>query len=206
MSNPITNANIPTIPDWHSRGYLPHVENKQLQMVTFRLYDSIPKAILNKWKENVIAESNIDVINKLQNQIMEYDDNGYGCCFLKIFSIARLSEYTLLRDDGSEYDLIRWCIMPNHIHTLINVKQGHTVYGIVQKWKPVIAHKANTILNRHGRFWMPEYHDRYIRDDNHLSKAVQYIDNNPVKAGLAQLPTDWRWSSAGYLDFISRTH
>ena len=66
MSNPITNANIPTFPDWHSRGYLPHVENKQLQMVTFRLYDSIPKAILNKWKENVIAESNIDVINKLQ--------------------------------------------------------------------------------------------------------------------------------------------
>ena len=197
------NQNTYLIPDWHSRGYLPHVENKRLQMITFRLYDSVPKSLLDKWKENEKAENNTDIINKLQKLILEYDDNGYGCCFLKNPLIAELSERTLLIGDGNKYDLLRWCIMPNHIHSLINVKDGQSVSNIVQAWKSAIAHKANIILQRHGRFWMHEYHDRYIRDDNHLAKAIQYIDNNPVKAGLAQMPSDWRWSSEGYMDYKS---
>ena len=187
------------IPDWHSRGYLPHVENMRLQMVTFRLYDTVPQKVLERWKEDEIAEDNKETISKLQKLILEYDDNGYGSCLLQNPLIAELSERTLLYDDGKKYDMVRWCIMPNHVHVLINVKDGRSVSDIVQTWKSVISHKANKILQRQGHFWMHEYHDRYIRDEIHLSKAIQYIDNNPVKAGLAQIPSDWRWSTAGYM-------
>jgi len=45
--------------------------------------------------------------------------------------------------------------------------------------------------------WHREYWDRYTRDERHYSKAVEYIHGNPVKAGLAQRPEDWPWSSAG---------
>jgi putative transposase len=44
--------------------------------------------------------------------------------------------------------------------------------------------------------WHREYWDRYIRDENHLQQAVKYIDENPVKAGLAAKPEDWLWGSA----------
>ncbi len=47
-----------------------------------------------------------------------------------------------------------------------------------------------------SRFWHREYWDRYIRNERHFRQAVQYIHENPVKAGLATKAEDWRWSSA----------
>ena len=43
---------------------------------------------------------------------------------------------------------------------------------------------------------MREYHDRRIRDEAHLNRAIVYIETNPVKAGLCERPEDWPWSSA----------
>jgi REP element-mobilizing transposase RayT len=40
--------------------------------------------------------------------------------------------------------------------------------------------------------------DRYIRNERHYRKAVEYIENNPVKAGLCATPADWPWSSAAF--------
>lgn len=44
--------------------------------------------------------------------------------------------------------------------------------------------------------WQLEYWDRFIRDEKHFFTAKQYIENNPVKAGLVAKAEDWRWSSA----------
>jgi len=46
------------------------------------------------------------------------------------------------------------------------------------------------------RFWNREYWDRFIRDENHFLKAIEYIHMNPVKAGLASKADQWKWSSA----------
>jgi hypothetical protein len=58
------------------------------------------------------------------------------------------------------------------------------------------SHEANRMLNRQGQFWQEEYHDRYIRDEQHLECSVRYIEMNPVKAGLCRSPEDWPFSSA----------
>jgi hypothetical protein len=50
------------------------------------------------------------------------------------------------------------------------------------------------------RVWMPDYWDRYIRDEKHLHSLIDYIHNNPVKAGLCQKETDWLWSSAYFVN------
>jgi hypothetical protein len=62
--------------------------------------------------------------------------------------------------------------------------------------KSYTAHTANQILGRSGDFWFREYHDRFIRDDRHFRNTVNYIERNPVKAGLVDRPEKWRWSSA----------
>ena len=43
--------------------------------------------------------------------------------------------------------------------------------------------------------WMREYWDRFIRDEKHLAAAIEYIHENPVKAGLCRHAVDWPWSS-----------
>ncbi|MCM8526455.1 MAG: hypothetical protein NE327_08070, partial [Lentisphaeraceae bacterium] len=45
--------------------------------------------------------------------------------------------------------------------------------------------------------WQREYWYRFIRDENHFEKAVEYIHENPTKAGLTKSSHDWLWSSAG---------
>jgi REP element-mobilizing transposase RayT len=43
---------------------------------------------------------------------------------------------------------------------------------------------------------MLEYHDRFIRNEAHFRNAVQYIEENPVKAGLSRGAADWPFGSA----------
>ncbi len=43
-----------------------------------------------------------------------------------------------------------------------------------------------------------DYFDRYMRDDDHLARTVEYVEQNPVKAGLVASKEAWPWSSAQF--------
>ena len=49
---------------------------------------------------------------------------------------------------------------------------------IIHSWKSYTALKANQILNRKGKFWMADYYDRYIRNEQHFFSVIRYIQNN----------------------------
>ena len=185
---------------WHYRGILPHLEQQKVQVLTFRLYDSVPSNIIKEWKillsQKKGIDGNLSQINRLKKQIDQYEDAGHGKCFLQDSKIAKIMEDTLFYNEGKKYNLIRWCIMPNHVHVLMEVFDNVTISSIMYQWKSYTAHQANAVLKRDGIFWMQEYHDRFVRDIDDFCNVVNYIDNNPVKAGLAQAPSDWRWSSA----------
>lgn len=193
----------------HSRGYLPHIENKQIQFVTFRLFDSVPKKVIQQWKlllgnekEKVKNESFQEEL-RLRQLIDQYEDAGYGQCFLNDGKVASIVEHALKHFDKKRYTLLRWCIMPNHVHVLIDLETGCTLSTILRTWKSFTAHEANRLLDRSGPFWMTDYYDRYIRTAEHFMSAVAYIDNNPVKAKLCKTPDGWRWkTSPEYLDRI----
>ncbi|WP_264516648.1 transposase [Luteolibacter rhizosphaerae] len=86
--------------------------------------------------------------------------------------------------------------MPNHVHALISM-EGRSLGSIVQTWKGASAAAINKQLDRRGTLWMPDYHDRFIRDADHFHDARIYIRRNPVKAGLCLEPQLWPLSSAG---------
>ncbi|MBF0291936.1 MAG: transposase [Nitrospinae bacterium] len=86
--------------------------------------------------------------------------------------------------------------MPNHVHALFTPCVGHAMFSILQSWKSFTAKEAKKELGLEGKFWQPEYFDRTIRNQRHFAIAHEYIENNPVKAGLVAKPHDWPWSSA----------
>lgn len=118
--------------------------------------------------------------------------------------------------DGNTYELIAYTIMPNHVHmvfTPINVgrfsesptsgRNGVSTYivaKILQDLKKYTSHECNKILNRSGAFWQHESYDHVVRDEDELSRIVEYVLNNPVKAGLVDKWEDWKWS---YCKFVS---
>lgn len=134
----------------------------------------------------------------LQRRIERYLDQGYGEAFLKVPEVAKMVQDSLLKFDGSRYRLYSWVVMPNHVHCLMTRSEEYELSDILHSLKSFTSHEANKILNRHGQFWIEDYFDRYIRDQQHFERTVQYIENNPVKAGLCREPGDWPYSSAWF--------
>jgi REP element-mobilizing transposase RayT len=182
---------------WCSRGYLPHFDQPGLvQGITFRLWDSLPSHVV----ESLIQEHKQITDAAKRARIESYLNTGHGACYLRDPRIGRLVENALLHFDGARYRMIAWVVMPNHVHTLIETIEGYPLHTILHSWKSYTANKANQILGRRGRFWFPEYFDRYIRDERHFANAVRYIHENPVKAGLVERPEEWPFSSARLLE------
>ncbi len=183
-----TPAHPKELPDVRDRGYLPHFENRAIQFITFRLFDSVPKELIEEWKM-VLAKENdtegsTDVARHMHKLVDRFEDSGYGQCFLADSRVADMMEQALKHDDGKKYDLISYCIMPNHVHVMISVYEGVSLPSILHTWRSYSAHEANKILERNGDFWMKDYYDRYIRDARHYTAVAQYIKDNPAKAGL----------------------
>ena len=188
-------------PRWYSRGYLPHFDNNEkIQSITFRLADSLPREKLEALEEqlNLMPEEKRSLVRR--KKIEQWLDSGIGCCALRNPDVAEVIQETLLKFDGERYRLIAWCIMPNHVHTVI--EPGERLGKIIQSWKSftgrwAMMNNAKLGLGVPGKgFWMREYWDRYIRNESHLKSVIDYIHNNPVSAGLCGSPEEWTWSSA----------
>jgi REP element-mobilizing transposase RayT len=173
------------------------------QHVCFHLFDSLPQSLLTRWRdelrqdESKARDRNIDTQSEWRRRIHDALDKGYGSCFLRDNRLAEIVETALLHFDGQRYAVHAWCVMPNHVHTLFTPLAGFKMSEIVHSWKSFTANECNKVLGRSGKFWEREPFDRYIRNQRHFQNAVVYIEGNPVKAGLCEDPTDWRWSSAG---------
>ena len=186
---------------WKSRGYLPHYDEKGCyQSITFRLIDSVPQRLIKQFREELDQVDQKFINFEMQQKIEGALSKGMGACSLQYDELAVLMEETLLRFDSERYDLIAWCIMPNHVHVLIKTKAN--LSKIVQSWKSYVGKYALKnkekfdLATNQKEFWLREYWDRYIRDENHLLNTINYIHQNPVKAKLCERRVDWRWSSS----------
>ncbi|MEO7993811.1 MAG: transposase [bacterium] len=183
-------------PAWRTRGYLPHIDRPGLiQMVTWRLADSMSAERRRDWE----LLMNHPELAESRRKIQAYLDLGYGNCWLQNPAVAQVIQELLVAQDGIPYKLYAWVIMPNHVHVLVETMPGNSLGTIVKKWKGASARICNQLLGRTGEFWYREYYDRYIRDSDHFARAVQYIHENPVVAGLVKLAAEWPWSSAARL-------
>jgi len=207
---------------WHERGYLPHCDFPDLvQFVTFRLLDSMPASRRGEWEHLLKTEE----VRERRLRLEEYLDRGFGHCLLRDTQTAKLVQDTLLNFHRDRYELHAWCVMPNHVHVLVDVKQT-PLCKIVQSWK---VHAENEqrqtrLLERRapprpvGRWfafaprqcsalqlkWQREYWDTFMRNEEQEQKAVHYIENNPVKAKLCRTATEWPFSSARFRDDYAR--
>jgi len=186
------------------RGWLPHWEKESATyFITFRLADSLPKSVLERIaseRENIIQSASQlkrnlspDERKKIRQlstkHIEQFLDNGAGARHLRNPAIAALVADTLRHFDNQRYRLFAWCVMPNHVHVVVRFFPGQTLASVVHSWKSFTAKQANRILESRGAFWQKEYYDHLIRDEHEFESAVQYVADNPVKAGLR----DWKW-------------
>jgi REP element-mobilizing transposase RayT len=122
---------------------------------------------------------------------------------LRRADVVEVVERELLQDDGAQFQLQSWVLMPNHVHLVVDVWEV-PLSTLINRWKGRSSRLANRVLGRKGAFWQEDYFDTLIRDEEHLQKAKRYAERNPVKAALVKSARDWKWSSARRRDEYER--
>jgi putative transposase len=97
------------------------------------------------------------------------------------------------------YQLHSYVVMANHVHFLIS--PSVPVSKVMQSLKRFTAKEGNKMLGLTGRpFWQEESYDRVVRDDTEFCRIAEYIEMNPVTAGIVATPEEFPWSSASVRD------
>jgi putative transposase len=192
--------------------------------VTFRLSGTIPLAKLEEIRKKyesirldlddaedyILFPKNKYIYQEQMNIFYKYDAILDKCesgrKWLANEDVAKVVVEKIRSYDKVRYDLISYCVMSNHVHLLIkqySMPAKKTSSGASKNYdlteslrfiKGGSAREANKILGRTGEFWQHESFDHYVRNEEELLHVINYIEQNPVKAGLVKEVKDWKWT------------
>ena len=110
---------------------------------------------------------------------------------------------SILRWNEHRYGLYAACVMPDHVHMLIEPMverendSGKPVFfslsKILHSIKSFTANRINRVENASGAVWETESFDRVIRSESDLQEKFQYITRNPWDAGVVKAGADYSW-------------
>jgi len=100
--------------------------------------------------------------------------------------------------DKFRFRLTNFCIMPTHIHLLIQPTEDKCLSEIMHWIKIHSAKRWNFIHGSTDHMWGHRYFARDVKDHLEYESVMNYIDQNPVKAGLVATPAEWKASGAFY--------
>jgi putative transposase len=118
-------------------------------------------------------------------------------------------------------DLYAYCIMTNHVHLIIGRNNDFPIEGIVRDIKKYTSVKITEAVrdnpresrkelflwlferdgtrnpnNRQFQFWQQHSHPIELSTNKIIEQKLEYIHNNPVKAGFVLSPEHYLYSSA----------
>lgn len=189
---------------------MPHIDMPgHLTFVTFRLADSMPSEVVQRWHHEIeswltahdlrdrtvedVLNAN-DVDDSLKNELRQFKnrkwhghlDDCHGACVLRTPQTRKLVEESLLHFEGHRYDLERFVIMPNHVHLLIQMRPGFPLRKQLTEIMRYSGRNVNALLKQQGTFWQSEPFDHVVRSEAQFEYLQRYITENPQKARLSK--------------------
>lgn len=94
----------------------------------------------------------------------------------------------------SEFKLLAYCLMGNHIHLLIK-PQKETLETVFKRIGGRFVYWYNVKYKRTGHLFQDRFKSEPVEDDAYLLTVLRYIHQNPVKAQICKRPQDYKYSS-----------
>ena len=202
------------------RRNLPHIQPRGATfLANFRLAGSLPAEAMERLRADAEeVERKLLTITDSQERLLlrdkeqrklfaKWDDalhkNKTGPFWLKDERIVQIVTDSILYHDGDWFDVLAYCIMPNHTHLVLTPYESsdttdYSLTKIMHNIKRNSANHANKILGRTGSFWQHENYDHFARDEKELERIIKYVLYNPVKAGLTDDWSKWKWTYCKY--------
>ena len=158
--------------------------------VTFRLADSVPKAVVQRWLSETrlwleehprprTPEVKCEGAARIGRCLLRYLDTGYGACLLRSPAARSEIEHAMLHFEGDRYLLGDYVIMPNHVHALVLPLNDADLGRIVASWTAYSAVRINRCSLRVGKVWQGEPFDHIVRSHDAFQRFGKYIRENP---------------------------
>jgi REP element-mobilizing transposase RayT len=180
------------VPEFHARR-LPHLHSIGHPIfLTWRLFGSLPEN--RAFPEATTSGKAFVIMDRL------LDTTRIGPLHLRRPEFAEMVVDAICYLENEGYFVLHaFVVMANHVHLLIT--PGVPVSKLMKSLKGFTARRGNQMLDVSGQpFWQDEPYDRWVRDRREFERIANYIENNPVTAGLCATPEEFLWSSAGRVE------
>jgi putative transposase len=94
----------------------------------------------------------------------------------------------------------RYVIMPDHVHLFIRLNQSDHLGATIGFLKKSLTRTLSE-SGHASPHWQPGFFDHLLRSANSYSEKWDYVQKNPLRAGLIEDPADWPY--AGEINTLS---
>lgn len=103
----------------------------------------------------------------------------------------------IMKNTETQYDveIISYCIMDNHVHLLVRIEKTDDLSKFMHKINTLYALYYNKKYDRVGYVYRDRYKSQIIYSEKQLYICINYIHNNPIKAGICTYPYQYKYSS-----------
>lgn len=105
--------------------------------------------------------------------------------------------FCLILQKASEqysFTIHTFCFMSNHVHFILEPTTAPLSVG-VHAFAGRYAQYFNRRHKQRGHLFQDRFRSILIEDNDYLTRLVRYIHLNPIRAGLTEVPENYKWSS-----------
>ena len=92
------------------------------------------------------------------------------------------------------WNVLSWCLMPNHHHVLVRAPHGGFSEGF-QVMNGSHSRRTNRRYGRTDHLFRNRPEAKLVDSDAYLVTAIVYIARNPLEAGLCENAREWEFGS-----------
>lgn len=98
-----------------------------------------------------------------------------------------------------DYGVTVWayCLMTNHVHFVVVPEKEDSLSRCFSNVHAKYTWQINARQRWKGHLWQARFGSSVL-DEKHLIAAVRYVERNPVRAKIVELPWQYPWSSAAW--------
>jgi putative transposase len=121
--------------------------------------------------------------------------NNRSTCFYHHSDYQYYLDTLAIQAFKHECQIHAWCLMTNHVHLLITPVQHKSAALLMKHLGQRYVQYINRSYQRSGTLWEGRFRSCLVQDDLYALACYRYIEMNPVRAGMAAHPAEYRWSS-----------
>ena len=134
----------------------------------------------------VVAEQPQHVIQRGNNRMTIFDTPSDYLFFRECLASAATR---------FECAIHAYVLMTNHVHLLVSHQYAFGISKVMQSVGRRYVRYFNDRYGRTGTLWEGRYRATVIDSDRYLLACYRYIEENPLRAGIASDPSHYPWSS-----------